>query len=817
MAQPFKIAGKVTDAATREPLAFATLHVKNSGIVTQSDSLGNFSLQTPDEDIFIEVSSLGYKLKTVKLRTGRDIEITIPLTALNLNLQEVVIKPVKRKKRTVDTAALYVFSQVMLNKQANNPQSVPLYYVHEHNKLIISLINASERFLHNPLLRPFGFFFEKRDTTASGEEYIPLLIEEEYNETYHRASPLLNRKVVYYRRMAGFKKNYVANLVANQFEAIDIYKNTYIIAGKSFTSPFSPAARFTYTYHILDTIRNKGSITYKINFVAKNKEDVALKGYAIIDSATWGIQYIHFRPNEKANVNFLTDYSVDQKFEKTDSGWVLKNEKLNARGNLLQKQKKIAVYITKLTVRDTVYLNHPVPDSVSKVKDDIIVANAFTRSRKYMDTVRIAPLDDAERHIYHSFDTAKNVPAFKRLQWMGNLFTSGNFKAGPIDIGRSYYLVSRNAVEGYRFRLGAFTNDDFSKKVYLYAHAAYGTTDKRWKYEGDARFLLPTVSNRWNVLWLESKNDMTVLGSNTDVLGDENPVLTYDNILTLLSPGSKNNTVMHIAGQSAKYEHDWFKGLSSDLGVSFNRFYSTPGAFIFEQNQGDNLLRQLNGFNTTELSAELRYCYKEQYVESYSYRYFVPTNRPSFTFKYTWGIKNPLYGDYNYHKFQLNVRQIIFMPVIGYGKFNLTGGYTLGDVPYPNAYFSSSNIGVFKDELSFQLTRLFEFASDKYVTLWYEQHFEGFLLNRIPLIKRLKLREFVSAKAMWGGLSNSNQNLLVLPQGVGTASSKPYLELGFGIENIVKIIQLNFVWRATYRDTPGAPNFGIKIGIRPGF
>ena len=272
-----------------------------------------------------------------------------------------------------------------------------------------------------------------------------------------------------------------------------------------------------------------------------------------------------------------------------------------------------------------------------------------------------------------------------------------------------------------------------------------------------------------------------------------------------------------MAVQSAKYEHDWFKGLSTVAGLSFNRFYSTPGAFIFEEHIARDLNKTLDGFNTTELMGEIRYCKDDQYVESYSYRYFIPTTKPSFTFRYTYGIGNPLYGRYNYHKFQFNVRQIIYMPIIGYGKLNASAGYIVGDAPYPNAFISSSNIGIFKDELSFQLTKPFEFTSDKYVQLWYEQHFEGLLFNHIPYVKRLKLREFVSVKAMWGDLSNSNKNLLVVPEGIHTAGTIPYVEAGFGVENILKVVQLSFIWRATYLYTPGAPNFAVKIGIKPGF
>jgi hypothetical protein len=809
-AQQTHITGRVVDASTSEPLGFANVLFKSSGIGLYTDSLGRFDITSPRAETIVEVSTVGYKSEVIKLKDGKGSDMTISLSPLSISLNEVLIKPQKRKKRVIDTVAQYVLAQVIENKPLNNPQHIPNYRLHEHNKLIISLLNVPEKFVKARIFRPFSFFFERRDTTESGSEFIPLVMQEEYNETFHQASPSINRKVVYYRRMSGLKKNFVANLVANQFEAVDIYRNVYIIAGKSFTSPFSPGAKLTYSYHMLDTIRDVNGTAYKVSFVGKNKEDVALKGYAIVDSASWGIRYIRFRPNEKANVNFLSDYSIEQQFDKSDSGWIMRSEKINAVGNLLEKQKKLSVYLTKITLHDSITLDQPIPDSVRKAKDDIIARYAFERPVSYIDSVRISPLDDAERHIYHSFDTLKTIPAYKGLDWLVNFFTSGNFKAGPVEFGRSYYMVSRNAMEGYRLRLGIFTNEKLTDKVFFYGHGAYGTRDKKWKYEGDVHIMLPTHSNRWHALWIRSKNDMTRLGQ-------ENPLLTFDNVLTLLSRPSARDKVMRVNTQNIMYERDWFKGLSTNMGLSYSRFYSIPNAYVFQRVDADGKYRDISGFNVTELTGELRYCASEQYFDSYSYRYFIPTKKPSFTFRYTWGIKNPLIGDYGYQKFEVLIKHTWRMPIIGYGKIDFRGGYMTGKVPYPVAFISSSNVSFLKDEMSFQLTNPFEFASDKYVSFWYEHHFQGLLFNQIPYVKKLKLREFITVKALYGDFAVSNQKVLSLPDGIHTANKMPYVEVGFGVENIFKVIQLNFIWRATYRDVPGAQNFGFKLGIKPGF
>ncbi len=807
-AQNKSITGHVRDGKTREGVGFATITVRGTNLGVVADSAGNFDIVVSSTPQIIEVSMLGYDRKAIEVSARDNGPLIIGLNPAGIELKDIVVKPGKKTRRIIDTAALFVLARVIDCKRVNNPETTRFYKLNEHTKLVVSLLNASPKFTKARIFRQYSFFFEKHDTTNAGEDYIPLGILEEYNRIYHSGEPLVDRKVIYYRHLSGFKEEFISNYLSDQFKSIDIYKNVFVMANKSFTSPFSPAGRAVYLYHILDTLREGNSVSYKINFVAKNKEDVALKGYAIIDSTTWGIKQIYFKPNEKANLNYLTDYSIEQKFNYVGNSWIMQTEKLSTQGNLLEQQHKMSFYLTKLTARDSIQLNHDMPETVFKAKEDIVMKDAYKKPRGFLDTIRIVPLDDAEQHIYHSFDTAITVKSFKKLQWAANLITTATFRAGPIDFGRAYYLVSRNAVEGYRVRLGAFTNDNFSRIFYLYGHAAYGFTDKKWKYEADAHIKLPSQNHRWNELWLQSKNDMIELGRN-------NPLLSYDNVLTLLSPSSKYNRVLHTSTQSIQYEKDWFKGFSMNLGASFNRYYSTERGFIFEKYQGE--WQATPGFKTTELMLEFRYCANERYTEKYGYRYFLPSNKPSFSIKYTLGIKNPLTGDYNYHKLQASVQQIIYMPIVGYGKLNLSSGYISGNAPYPVAFISGANMGLFRDETAYQLTRQYEFAHDVYVSLWYEHHFEGLLFNHIPYVNKLKLREFLTAKVLWGDMSSSNKTLLRLPGEMNTASKIPYAEVGFGIENILKIIQVSFTWRADYRNVSGAQNFALKLAIKPSF
>ena len=180
IAQKTDVTGTVTDAVSGEPVSFANIRLRNTEEGVYTDSLGGFTIPVSAPEATLIVTTVGYKAKSVKLKPGQT-KVSIGLSPLSVELRETMVKPSKKRKHVVDTAALYVLQQVQEHKTTNNPKHIPNYYLHEHNKLIISLLNVPEKFINRGIIRPFRFFFEKRDTTESGKEFVPLLIQEEYN------------------------------------------------------------------------------------------------------------------------------------------------------------------------------------------------------------------------------------------------------------------------------------------------------------------------------------------------------------------------------------------------------------------------------------------------------------------------------------------------------------------------------------------------------------------------------------------------------------------------------------------------------------
>lgn len=123
-----------------------------------------------------------------------------------------------------------------------------------------------------------------------------------------------------------------------------------------------------------------------------------------------------------------------------------------------------------------------------------------------------------------------------------------------------------------------------------------------------------------------------------------------------------------------------------------------------------------------------------------------------------------------------------------------------------------------------------EFMSDHYAAVDVQYYMNGFLFNKIPLLKKLKLREVFSFKSLWGGLRdennpnyNTNNNLFLFPLDENgapisyTLNKSPYIEGSVGIANIFKLFRVDLVKRFSYLDNPGVSEWGIRARFKLDF
>ncbi len=820
-----EVHGRVIDAITKEPISEANIRFPHTITSTVSDPKGMYHIKSIERGAdSISFSYLGYRTRTVAITRGKSQELDITLGSEDIPMIEMTVKPKKRQKppkHVIDTAALYVFHHVVENKSKNTSAGINDYKYEYYDKLQIALLNPSQKFMNFFLFKPFRFVFKNVDTTADGDVFIPGILKESVGQAYHREKPRANKKYVSADIISGIENPSIGNLANYQFAEINIYDNLYVIANSSFIAPFASAANITYNYYMMDTSKVEGRTTYHLAFTGVVKEDLALQGQVWVDSATWGIRSITFRPNRKSNINFLTDYTVHQDYSYVNNKyWIMNREELHTVGSLFKKKHETSLLVTKIHNCRNIVTDLDLPDSLFKAADQqILLDSARERSPKYWDTARFEPLTKQEKEVYHIVDTIKLLKVWKTYEGVARFATAAFIDVGPISIGRVLNFASKNNVEGWRLRLGFETNprfqhtgtpaNTFLKKFYFSAYGAYGLKDHVYQYQGLMKINLPHKNDHWQGLSVMYRYDMRLPGQD-----EAQSVLTFDNIFSLVG-GTTFSKIMRLREFRIDYEKEWVKGFSTIFTANQQTYYAVDSVLRFVRPEhGVNI--SIPHFSVTEFMLDSRYSYNDLYFISNFYRFFLVSKYPVFTFRYIAGIVN-MQREYSaYHNFQISIKQRLSSP-LGHTNYLIRAGKILGAAPFTTWYFAQGNLGYLLDKFNYNLITEFEFATDQYASVWIEHHFDGFFFNRIPLLNKLKLREVVYIKSLIGNYSQKNADILQIPSTLMSPAPIPYMEGGFAIENIASIIRVDFLWRLTYRNRPGEPNFGVKFAITPSF
>ena len=804
-----EVKGRVIDASTREGIPIANIRFKGaplSGGQTDDDGYFNFRIYEKVDSMI--VSYVGYSTRTIGILRGQSQELVVEITNKAVQLKSVEVHAGHGHKH-VDTPALYVFRQVVKNKNHNKAEFFDDYKLEEYQKIIVGVVNPKMWFLKMRLLRPFMFALENRDTTADSTVVIPALLKEDVTDVYYRKNPKAIRRFVKGTQFTGIKNNSLGSILNYELDKINVYDEVYVLVDKSFVGPFANGAYgTTYDYFLTDTARIDGRTSYKLHFVGKSKVDVAMKGFAWIDSATWAVKAITFRPNEHANVNYLKDYSISQTYVlMNEKNWMLKSEDLQSQATLIKNSSKnqMGILVRKHMTRRNIQVDVPIEDTLFKgIEKEIILPGAHEHTKQYWDTMRFEPLTRTEVRLIEIHDTIKTVPRYKQIYWVIKLFSTAKIQLWKVNVGRIYNFISQNPVEGYRLRIGGETNEFFSDKYHILGYAAYGFRDHKLRYNITTHFPLPTGNDLWRQFEFHYQYDLAQLGS-------QSQFLTFDNVLTLLNGGGIDK-LMSIRSWELSLDNEWIHSFSSNMFVENQTFYDIPGFFDFRVRNDKGQIISIPNFNTFEMGINSRYSYNERYYRAGFYRFFLPTKSPVISFNYHIGVLTLNGKTSVYNKFQATLTHNLKW-TLGHTWYSVQLGKMLGKSPYPISFVSAGGSGYFLNNYNFNNISNFEFVTDQYISWFFEHHFDGYFFNKIPYINRLQIREVLYMRGIWGSFSQANYNTLLPNFDFKAPSAYPYVEAGFGFENILKILRFDFIWRLTYRNQALTPNFQPKISL----
>ena len=808
-AQSTRVKGKVTDAKTGEVLPLVNVFFTGTTIGMTTDFDGEYYLETREEVTELQASFVGYLPKTVKINKGAYNAVDFQLEPQTFDLDEVKVTP-------GENPAHVILRNVSKNKYRNNPARFEQYYCKTYTKMELDLTNIKPRFRSKRLQRNFGFVFDYIDTSAlTGQAYLPAMISEATADYYHsRRNPAVSREIIRASRVSGVEDSFaIAQFTGQMHGNVNFYANYIDIFNVRFASPLSDSGLAFYDYFLVDSMQVEGRKTYKIRFHPKRLATPVLDGEVNIDSASYALQSASARMPKGVNVNWIKHLRLENDNRiVADSTWFRHRDRVSAEFSIATgDSSKLTSFIgTREVVYSDVRVGVPIPDEVARMDNNVVIGDEEGVSRTdeaFWEQVRPYRLSEKEKGIYSMVDSVQNVPLYRNIYTLINTVIVGYWNTKYIGIGPYYKLASFNKLEGFRMQPGFRTTTAVSKRIRLSGYAAYGTRDGMFKGGGSVELAFNRRLTR--KLTVSGRHDVMQLGAGQNAL-------TESNILSsLLSRGDSRLSMVN-RGEIG-YEHEWSHGTSNFLGARIQKIFGNRYVPLVRPDG-----RIVNSVSDAALHVGMRISKNESIYRLPFDKQYMGTVYPILTLGFTAGVPAMLNDSYEYYRLEGGIHYKPELPPLGYSNITLQGGKIFGKVPYPLLKLHEGNGTYFYDPNAFSCMNFYEFASDAWVALFFEHHFNGILLGRIPLVKKLKWREVLVCKGVWGTLSKENdgslpdtQAPLLFPRGM-TSVSDPYVEMGFGVENIFRLLRVDCIWRLTHRDPkPGqdVQNFAVNLSM----
>jgi Family of unknown function (DUF5686)/CarboxypepD_reg-like domain len=812
-AQQKIITGVVKDSHTDERIPFAGVRFKGTDIGVAADENGNFRFvfdQLPSDSLTVSV--LGYSDMTLPVNQTADSQfIDFEMDRTGYAMQEFVV-------HGGVNPALILLRKIIHNKPINNNDRLDSYKDQVYNKLEVDINKVDKnKFLHSKLFKPFQFVFSNIDTTQQGDLYLPILLTESLSDYYYQKNPHRTKEIILASKTSGIKNQSVTRYLGTMYQNVNIYDNFIPVFDKEFVSPIANFATLYYDYALVDTQYIDGRRCFHITFVPKRKTENVFTGDFWVNDTTFAIQKMTLEVTKNANLNFVSRISLVEEYQPlNDTLWFLSKDKFIADfytpvANKLDFIGRKTTTYRDVIVDDTAATNIFKNKSKSLRYNIIVEPGARDRSDEYWETHRQEPLNRDEKGVYAMIDSLHHSAAYKKYSNTVQFLVTGVKEVGPLEFGPYYYELSANHLEDIRLRLDVGTNTSFSKNLYLSSYLAYGTADGKFKGNISAFWLL------------HRRPRMYLFGSYTHDL--DNGSIYYgqintDNIFTLAvyKPGVSQKFVM-VDEKRLEFYKEGYTGFSQHITLvnqNFSPYAPLPTSNYFKSN-GPNL----KPLDNLELGVDLRFAYQEKFLEGNYYRVSLGSDYPIVELKYSAGLKGILRSNYTYHKLDFSISDNLSIAPFGSLYYNFFAGKIYGTLPFTLLQVPPGNNLFYYDKYAFDMMTRYEFLCDEYAGFDIENDIGGGIFNYIPLLKKLKLRQFWTAKGIIGNLSPANEALNF--QGDAPFKSlqgNPYLELGTGVENIFHFFRVDFVWRVTPKLLPTEvyhQNFGVFGSVQLDF
>lgn len=816
------IKGQVKDRSTDKPLPFVSVMIVGTTDGTNTNVDGEYELRSDKPVKQLQVSYVGFKTATVTVKPDQTT-VNIILEPEKRTLSELIVKPKKTKYRNKDNPAVELIRLVLDNKEKNTAKTYDYIEFDQYEKIELALQNTPEKMKKARLLRPFKFVINNIDTTTfEGKAVLPLYLQESIAKRYIRTNPTKEKTVITAQQKVDFGSFFDNDGLTTYMERIytnvDIYDNNIFILTSQFLSPISQLAPTFYEFYIVDTTVVDGEKLVALSFYPRNKVDVLFQGrmYVTLDGK-YAVAKVSMTVNKNINLNWVRDLDINLDYTKGSDGryYLSKSDIKSELGGYSKKGKGGLLGQRVLSLKNYTF-NQPVHDTMFDGEKVVIREDAKDKDYSYWQQNRHDTLTASEARTYGVIDSLTNSKLFKRAADIFTMVVAGYKRITPyVESGPVNTFYSYNPVEGFRLRFGGRTTTDFSMRYMLEGYGAYGFKDHRWKYYMGGSMSL-TKRSIWQfpvrAIRANYQQDVKIPGQELQFIQEDNVLLSFKR--------GVNDKFLYNNIFNFDYLHEFKNHFS--FKPSFKHWkQEAAGGLSYDIAGAPMGMGNVHDITTAEIGLELRYAPNEEFYQGKKFRVPMPNRYPIFTLRTVRGIKGLMNGQYNYQSVSANIFKRAYMSQLGYSDIVLEGGYIFGKVPFPLMTIHRANQTYSLQLESYNLMNFLEFVSDHYASVVIDHSFMGFFFNKVPLFKRLRFRECVNLKVLYGGVRDENMpqnspDLFKFPTFADgspvthTLERQPYVEGSIGIGNILNFFRIDLVKRFTYLDNPNIANIGIR-------
>lgn len=817
----------VVDWQTGDSIPYANALYRNLKLGASSDADGHFSIARKVGEQ-LTITAVGYKPRHIKITAHTSRELKVTLIADSKQLQGIVVKAKRRHKYSrKDNPAVELMRRVIAAKKQTHLENHDYYQYDKYQKVTMAINNLTPDELEGSMFKKAPWLLDQVETCPYNNKLIlPISVDETLTQHFYRKSPRDEKDIVLGQSTKGISKliqtgEALNTIVKDLFKDINLYDDHIDLLQKRFPSPIGSTAISFYHFYIDDTVYVNQDQCIRLQFMPANQQDFGFRGelYVLNDSSLH-VKKCDMQLPANTGVNFVDAMKFQQEFTKLSNGeWALTTDNMIAELKLTDLlQRAIVIRTTGMTN----YAFAPIEDKQFKGKAKIIYdTNAKMRDNEFWAAHRTTQLTKSEAGMDSFIKRMANTKHFKWVIFASKALienfieTGSEDKPSKFDIGPVNTFISKNFIDGIRLRASARTTAKLNPHWFFEGYYAYGTKSHRSYYDAKVTYSF----NKPEYQPIEFPVRTISFESTSDVESPSDKYLKHnkDNIFMTFRP-VKVEQMYFVNRQKINFnwETDYGLATSLELRTESNR---PTGKLVYEKMDG-TLVDKLR---VSEVSLGFNYRPGQSYVNSKQKRMTVNLDAPEFNVKHTMGIKHFLGGDFNSNLTEVSIYKRFWLGSWGHIDTRVQGGAQWNKVPFQFLITPPVNTSYFEHQGTFNLMKGLEFLNDRYAQFNLAWDLEGKIFNRLPLIKKLKWREYVAFKGMWGHLTDKNnpylpQNandteLYKFPVDTRVMTRDPYMEFVVGVHNIFKCLEVDYVRRLTYTNAPGISKNGIRFGF----